>query len=516
MNESLTAKAVKQAIRHLRRRGADGPLPVNQLETLLADRDAAVVALQAALRRARSREVAPAIRLASLIGVAELADVIADVALRRPAPLAAKMEAVDALRGAGIAVPAAVEETLQLARGFVAEPDPASLERILALPPAWRVPVLEEWLAGGRPDVHMLERALGVDPELEGRILARLGESGQAAAVPLLRRLAAEGSDKERQKAAKRALHRLRSAGVVIDEQVEQEGFSLALDTDPGRDTRAWITGIDGAGGRIVWVMTPSATGGERLLEAVVDDEHGVRKAELMAVTRRGFRNHLAGLAANPGILIVSCSPAEVAAILWRAAERTAACGDEPPADFRRWHAEIGSRLPLDTPAAQEGAAGTAIDGDAIAHDRDLLRESAQLLQRDFFAGWAVLGEEVERAARAVRTAETSRLALDDQQRTRQIDEAIAGAAAALDGPARARYRERLEDMAEVLWKARHEGDARLALAAAAGFTEVGDLYAAHPFARALVQRGVLAAYQHVREQELPAGGDRIPRREIR
>jgi hypothetical protein len=137
-----------------------------------------------------------------------------------------------------------------------------------------------------------------------------------------------------------------------------------------------------------------------------------------------------------------------------------------------------------------------------VVEQRELLAQSADLLGEPYFANWAVLGERVESAAAGVRRAETSTLVVDEEQRKQQVDREMSGVAEIFDSATRVRYRLRLEQMAEVLRATKHERQAELALVAAQSFTDVGDLYSDHPFARALIQRGVLAAYQIVCQEE--------------
>lgn len=511
MAGSYRASAVERALRSLVRGGPDGVPSEQEMAALRASRSETLPALADKLATVEAEELVAAIRLARLLEAAELAEDIAAAALRRPAPLEVKTAAVEALRALGVDVPPAVQETLELARAFVRAPDLGSLERVLALPEAWRLPVIDAWLAGGRvPEASLLERVLGVDPTLDEYVVLALAAGGSTDAAELLRDLAERTESKAMRKLARRGLHRLRSLGVEVEEERSGEPeFSLALDADPLRESRAWITGVDGAGGRIAWILTPSPSGGDRLLEVVLDDTEGVRKAELMAVTRKGFRSHLDKLRGNPGILIARDPVTRTAARLREARERSAAASRELPDDYREWERAVGDRLlQAAPPGTPELPVLDAVDIAAVRADRDLLQRSVDLLGRPYFANWALSGPVTESAARAVRRAETSDLVLDEEQRKKQVDEAIAGAADAFDDELRARYRRRLEDMADILWSLHEEEAARLALAAAAGFTEVADLYSAHPFARALVQRGVLVAYQAVRETEEQSSGE--------
>lgn len=94
---------------------------------------------------------------------------------------------------------------------------------------------------------------------------------------------------------------------------------------------------------------------------------------------------------------------------------------------------------------------------------------------------------------------------MDDEQRKQQVDQAISAVAAGLDAQERARFKGRLHEMARVLAATGDETGAIRALVAGDAFETVEDLYADHPFARAITQRGVMAAYQHLRQHEPPA-----------
>jgi hypothetical protein len=174
------------------------------------------------------------------------------------------------------------------------------------------------------------------------------------------------------------------------------------------------------------------------------------------------------------------------------------------PETFQQWSQEAGAAL---LRAAQEGAeqeALAALDPEAAAADRELLRESVALLADPAFSNWAVAGPSAEKAAEGVRSAETSKIVVDEEQRKQAVDDAISGAATIFDETLRESYRGRLLSMARVLQVQGRDDTARACIAAAQGFVDVQDLYADHPFARALIQRGVLIAYQAVRDNETP------------
>lgn len=505
-------KAIRRAVSRIDKCGLDGETPEREIKAVLVFEAGVEEGLRDAVSSGPPERLAATIRLVRLTCAGGLANEIASLALRRPVSLEAKGEAIGLLRDVGVEIPPQVEDTLRQAREFVESPDADGLDSVLALPDAWKEPVLSAWLARPCSDAGLLESVLGLEPRMDAVIVERLGASGTQAAVPALQRLAA-GEDRKLRKAAKRGLHQLRAAGVdVIGPAPDQGGFSLQITPDVQRESRAFATGIDGSGGRILWVMAPSSQGGYRLLEAVVDDQQGLRKSEVISVALKGFRAHIARLRANPALLIAQLELPQAVAILRGGEALTAAAGEALSSEYQTWRDDLAAELfavPADDPQrsnAKLDAAGAADPASPaeqlVVEQRELLAQSADLLGEPYFANWAVLGERVESAAAGVRRAETSTLVADEEQRKQQVDREISGVAEIFDSATRVRYRQRLEQMAEVLRATKHERQAEFALVAAQSFTDVGDLYSDHPFARALIQRGVLAAYQIVRQEE--------------
>ncbi len=505
MSASDARAAVDRAIRRIRQAGIHGPRPLEQIEQLDGMAEAGRKAMRQALADARGDDIAAAVHLVRLMRASDLSDELADAALRRPAPLSAKIEAVAALRDWGIEVPPSVEETLELARSVTESPNAESVARVLTLSEAWRGPVLDAMLEGAIVNQpHLLELVLGTDATLDERIVERLGRSATQDAVEPLRQLES-GPDKRLRKLAKRALHQLRSQGVDVEAGAPDTGagaFSLEITPDTRREARAFLTGVDGAGARIVWVLAPSTTGGQRLLEAVIDDVDGVRRADVMSVTLSGFRQHVDRLRSNPGILITQSGSDEVAGLLVAAERLNVAADGDLPEEYRRFRSELAPALFDGVEVADRPSPFDLVPRDEIAGNRQLLEDSAELLGLPYFSSWALTGPRAERAAHEVREAETSQLALDEEQRKQQVDRAIRGVAASFDADLRHRYRSRLDEMTRVLWACKRPEQVRWALAAGLGFTEVSDLYSDHPFARGLIQRGVMVAYQELGKRE--------------
>jgi len=502
MSESHELQQVLQrAARDLSRRSEATSLRYEHLDAIRSAPGNQTAALANLLDAAAADDLTATIHLARLLKTPDLEDAIAEAALRRAAPLEAKSAAIRALQDSGTDVPEAVVATLTLAENFVGAPDVPGLRAVLDLPEAWRQPTLDAWTERGiaaGPDVAAIAMEEGqVD---SATVAERLGASGDERAVALLQAIVG-ASDRESAKRAKRALHQLRARGITVDDAEPRGAFSLEIEPDIAGDSLGYITGVDGLGGRILWMLIPNSTGGYGLLEAVIDDVHGIRKAEVLKTTRGDFRQHMTRLRENPAVLLAKAAPAAVAGILREAEALNESSATEIPSGYAEFCS--GTAAPL-FETTGEGVGDLPEPPAGEDARREALRDAVELLGAPYFSNWAILGDAAENAATAVRAAETSEVLVDEDQRKQQVDQAVAGVADSFDDLERARFKSRLHQMARVLAASGNSTDAARARVAGDGFETVTDLYADHPFARAIIQRGVMAAYQHLRQHEPP------------
>ena len=376
---------------------------------------------------------------------------------------------------------------------------------------------LQAFLEGaGAPELPQVRDLLGRNPELDPELLNWLGAVATPEAAEATQAYIAAGTSGRRQvKAAKRALHRMRSKGVNVHDAAPAEagqggGFSMNIEAMTLDDPRAYVTSIDGSGSRLVWIVWRSPSGGSRVLQAVLDDTIGIREAEVAAVRRSGFREYIEQMQSNPAVLLDQVEMPRVLELLAAAARLNREVGAEIPEAYEDWLQLLGDGAG----AASGSEADTtrrpriynALDADQVRSETGLIDEAMKLLREPHFQSWAMEGEAIDAAAEAVLQAETSTLLVSDEQRRERVQDAIKDAVqVSFDDATRQRYRARLEAMADVLWSRGDEKAARQALAAAIGLTEVGDLFHGHAMARALVHRGVWLAYQDRRRDETSA-----------
>ena len=314
------------------------------------------------------------------------------------------------------------------------------------------------------------ESVLGEDWELARRMLdgepvgpdalpAELALAVLEAAVALRRVAPAEqlatSSDREVAKAARRALYRLRSAGVATPER-ERPAEAPAPAAPPPAETLPGFASLpDGTGQRALLLAHP-VRGGVEVVEALVSDELGLLSLSRAEMSRSAWRK----LARRPEMERLLPLPAEEGrALLAEAVRRNLETRTPfpPDADVALRHlgieAETGELAPLPPPE----------EGDAV-----LAVESGALHREPEFAAWLPPEPELKRLALRVDELRTSPLALSPEQQAEALRERIrAQAEEFFDEPRRRLYARRLWAVAPALERRGAEHLARVARATA-------------------------------------------------
>ena len=352
-----------------------------------------------------------------------------------------------------------------------APPPPAAAEA-----PDWRGVLDAALAAGALPDLAAAPEA-AVDAALRA-----LGRERGADAVPFLTRLASEGAGKAARKAARRELYRLAQAGVVVEAAPAPAPPPLVR-REAVHAVEAWVSGIDGAGSRGIWLLFEGGLGGGlHVASLILNDQVGIMEVGGGPVTRKRFDAQLATLREGPPTMAwVETPPGRAAALVQEALDRHRALGTEPPAAFATWRAPIAA-----IPAAP---APPAVD--AVA-DRAALEAALPLLERPELLGWFVDPAALQEDAVALLEARDSRLVVSDQikaeRETAIVDRAIARA---FTPEWRPRWARRFAEMALVYRALGQDEAAGWAETIAAAFADADREPTTNPVARTLTTRGL-------------------------
>jgi hypothetical protein len=345
-------------------------------------------------------------------------------------------------------------------------------------------------------------------------LIEALGGSRDAAAGRVLAAVAVGAPNKQERKAARRAIHRLRSAGVAVAVPVAAEHEPAAATAREAlRPIQALVTPSDGVGSRLLWLLFERPHSGLTMFNLAVNDTVGLKDALIEETSRRRFEARLAEWRERSGFATVEVPVEYGLALVSEALALNAESRFPVPRDFVIRRPLLGELPPPPT--------------DALIHQHvsrgqsflmpNLLDESARLLDGEpELAGWLFAYREVERFAREYRQVEESRLVLTTEPRETRQERIVDTAADTLFTPdVRRAFRRRLEETAYIFWQTGRERSARQAVAAAFAIGDSGSLRA-HPLLRQVVTRSIELAVEIDRSgQPPPPGANRTARDRI-
>ena len=333
---------------------------------------------------------------------------------------------------------------------------------------------------------------------LEGLLEGLLQEPSREVALLLLE-LTSLYDDKKVVKALRRALFKLRQKGIVVEE--ERRGRSVLR---PLRlpEPRGYLGAIDARGLRFVAIERPGARGGVLGYVGLGGAEEGLKDLFRLETSTKAWRNFLEQEVSSPNFPLVEAPAAYCWHLLRRFAERRREMGDVLPAEYTSALQELGG-------LRWDGAVPLVyqfIRREEVADRASLLRASEGLLEVPPFSLWVLGREEVEPYAKAMREAEESLLALTEAQKAERKEGIVLKALQELfPEERRLAYKERLEEMAYLLWKRGDLERAKVALAAALDLERPLSSFDPNPFLKGLTYRSIVLAledfYRH-REDE--------------
>lgn len=343
-------------------------------------------------------------------------------------------------------------------------------------------------LAAAPPEADLLaqftEQAASLGSSLA--LIDALGGSRDQAAGRVLTVVATAAPEKALRKAARGALHKLRSAGLDVTLPVADHEPLTALVREPLEVVQALVSPGDGVGSRLLWLVMerPNSHGALTIFNLAINDIVGLKDMFVDDMSRRRFQVRLEQWQENADLDAVEVPVEYGLSLLSEALALNAESGFPIPREFVVRRQLLGELPPPPT--------------DALIHQYisrgqtllmpTLLEESVTLFTdgreaRGWFFGYSETRPFVEEFQRAERSPLILSADPDKDRQESVVDKAID----ALYTPALRRgVRRRLEELAYVYWKTDREREARQAVAAAFAITDTGSLRE-HPLLRAIV-----------------------------
>jgi hypothetical protein len=323
--------------------------------------------------------------------------------------------------------------------------DPEDLSRAL-------VPRLEEHFGKGR------ESDLG--------IIFILGRISDSSAAEALARLEQRAAGKEIKKEIRRSLFKLAQKGISVARSGHGETPARRTILNWDVEIEGYLSSVDGAGGRLVWLAKPQAGSGIQLLQGMVSDREGLQHVGGTVIRRKELRQMIQEIKEKHGVTMVSIPWEYGDRVLYEANERRKTLGDGSVENFSSLRAVFTSARPkelahpvYDRVSSEEARSGAW---------RELSR---QLLDEPEFRPWILDEDWVRSYLQQLQEAQESRLVLNPLQKEERLAGIVREAVRTIfAGESVKILQRRMEDMALYLFETGRLDKAKLALAVALQF----------------------------------------------
>ena len=368
------------------------------------------------------------------------------------------------------------------------EPSAEAVAAALTTVPAAELPDALRLLARkhGSAGVPLLRRCLHARPDWAIAAAEALATVPARAAADALAEAERGSPPKAVRTAVRRALYRLRQAGVAPVPEPPAPRRAPAAPVP----RQAWVSAVDGTGSRGCWLVLEGPFGERTLLSAALNDVTGILEFAGGPIAKKRLDERLRAIRAESPLPWVEAPPGWAVHLLGEASRRHTEAGTPLPGELARW-------LPLLEGASAAGPPPiyARIPPATVAEDPALLETSAGLLELPELAGWFLDPPSVQSEALELLQAKESRLVVSDQVKAERqaalIDRTIE---AQFDAHARRLWQRRLEEQAFVLDETGRRDAARQALAVALALADPERLVRRIPFVRALVERSLEVA----------------------
>jgi hypothetical protein len=357
------------------------------------------------------------------------------------------------------------------------------LSSIKALSPEDAGPFLVEAAKAGRLSVIPLLDALLDEPRYAAQAAEALGFVRSEDVAPLLRK-AERSKSKAVVKSARRALHRLKSQGIPVEEAVPSVPSEIAL-VGRRRILKSMLSHVDSRGSQYLSLLISAPLTGIEGIDLIGGDQQGITDFAAAGTTKRDYEEHLALAAEHHTTLVEAPS----SYILFRAREFEAVNREKEiplPSDYQIYR-DLFKGEDYECPLIYQ-----EMDVQAVRDDLSLPGKAKALFETDECGPWFIPEDRIEPFALQLIEAEESTLVLSGTAQEERTDRILKTAYDEIFTPeVRALYKRRLEENAYVFLKTSREELAGTALSCALQLAPDRSLAERIPFIDELIKRSI-------------------------
>jgi hypothetical protein len=294
-----------------------------------------------------------------------------------------------------------------------------------------------------------------------------LGKITDPAAVEALTAIDRQVADKEIKKEVKRALFKLSQRGLVTpsDRTQPSPGAPLFIGAP---DIEAYMSAVDGSGGRLVWILKPHPNRGLQALQAMVNDRNGLERVGGAQIPRKQLRKMADEIKEQHGVRMIPVPWQYADATVCEAFEIAKGRGRTGIGNFHELRALVTTRKPeqVDHPIYRKLRSGDPREGAWRERSRLLLDEPELRF-------WILDPDWMQPFIPEIQEAQTSRLVLNPAQKEERLAGIVRNAVKELCSEDKRKiFRRRMEDMALYFSETGRPEQAKLACAVALQIAE--------------------------------------------
>jgi hypothetical protein len=311
--------------------------------------------------------------------------------------------------------------------------------------------------------IARLQEFFGQGTEIDLAVAFALGKFADPAAVNALAEIEKKATEKEVKKEIRRSLFKLSQRGLAIPRAERAEAVTATPFFTRAPAVEAYMSSVDGSGGRLIWIAKPQLNRGLQTIQAMVNDREGLQRVGGAQIPRKELRKMAEEIKTQHDITMISVPWEYADAVIYGAFEKAKALGRAGLDNFHQLRAVINAGKP----AAQEHPIYRKLDAGAV-RDGAWRELSRRLLDEPELQYWILDPDWMEPFLAQLQEAQTSRLVLNPVQKEERLAGIVRDAVKTIcSGESGHILQRRLEDMALYFYETGRADQARLALAVA-------------------------------------------------
>lgn len=308
-----------------------------------------------------------------------------------------------------------------------------------------------------------LREQLGKGRETDLAVVFALGKIADPKAVETLAGIERQATAKDLKKEVRRSLFKLAQRGLTLpQEQVIESKLSTPF-FSRSPEIEAYMSAVDSAGGRLIWIIRPQPSHGLQVIQAMVNDREGLQRFAGTQVRRKDLRHMAQEIKEKHDVSMIAIPWEYADEVMYQGFEKAKSLNRGGLEDFHEIRAIVNSGKPKGSPHPVYAK----LNAEDVREGawRDLSR---RLLDEAELQYWILDQDWMEPFLLQLQEAQTSRLVLNPMQKEERFAAIVREAVKSLcSGEIGKLVQRRMEDMALYFFQTGRVEMGKLALAVA-------------------------------------------------